>query len=324
MNTIYNKYLSSVAGICFDTPGKTEGQKTPQQLAAEERAKIDVTQNNKSEEKNEKELEAEKTKADEEAKAKIDAEAAEKAKQDEEAKKKVSGGEEGAEETELDASENDPEKLKKTIERLQKRVDKLTGKVKLTETEKNELATKLSQIQEGKEALLTEEDVEKRSEQKANEKVAQREFVAACNRLADAAEKVDKNFPKKVSAMAEEIGPIPGQLIGILDDLDDGGKILSYLADNVEEAEDIYKLSPAKMALQITKISSKLTKEEAEKAKIEKEKSKKDISKVPDHKEPPGGSSKTDNILRDDEPMEDWIKKRNQQAAERRKMKLGT
>lgn len=318
MNILHRKYLSSVAGICFDKPDDQGTKKTPQQLAADERAKI-VTTQNKPEEKTAEELEADKKAAEEiEAKTKED----EKAKADKEAEKAAKADKkEGDEETEVDTSENDPEKLKKTIERLQKRVDKITAQSKTTKAEKEELATKLAQIQEGKEALLTEEDVETRSEKKANEKVAQREFVTACNRLADGAEKVDKKFPEKVKLMGEELGPIPGQMIGILDDMEDGSTILNYLTDNIEDAERIYTLTPAKMALELTKLSTKIEKEAETKAKAEKDKNKKEISKVPPHSEPPGGSSKTDEVLRDNDPMDDWIKKRNRQAEEHRKLK---
>ena len=52
-------------------------------------------------------------------------------------------------------------------------------------------------------------------------------------------------------------------------------------------------------------------------------KPKKDISKVPAPNEPVSPSSKTSTVLRDNEPMEDWVKKRNAQVEERRKAKIG-
>jgi hypothetical protein len=212
-------------------------------------------------------------------------------------------GEEKEEAEEVEAKS--VEKLERTIARLQKRLDKETGNKKDLQKELN--AAKLSL-----EATFTEADVQTRAEQIAAEKVLQKEFTNACNKLAAEATKIDKQFDKKVKVMGEDIGAIPSAMIGILEDLDNGGAILAHLVNNVDEAEEIYSLSLAKMSLRLSKLSEKLL-----------TKPKKDISKVPAPNEPVSPSSKTSTVLRDNEPMEDWVKKRNAQVEERRKARIG-
>ncbi len=196
--------------------------------------------------------------------------------------------------------------------KIQKRIDKEVAKRKAVEAERDELKRKLEAKPDADKAL-TEEDVETRAERKAAEKDAQREFVKACNRVADAALKVDKEFTKKVDSMAEEIGPIPGHMIGILDDLDNGGEVLSHLANNVDEAEEMYKFPPIKMGVELAKLATKL-----EKAKIKV----KPISKVPAPNEGVGGNNRqgTPQITAADDRLSvsDWIAKRNKEVEAKR------
>ena len=203
------------------------------------------------------------------------------------------------------------EKLEKTIARLQKRLDKETGNKKDLQKELNAAKLSLEAKQAEGETTFTEEEVQTRAERLAAEKLLQKEFTNACNKLAAEATKIDKKFDDKVKAMGEDIGPIPSQMIGILEDLDNGGAILAHLVNNVDEAEEIYGLSLAKMSLRLSKLSEKLL-----------TKPKKDISKVPAPNEPVSPSSKTSTVLRDNEPMEDWVKKRNAQVEERRRAKM--
>lgn len=236
-------------------------------------------------------------------------------------KEDVQGTKEGTEgETKKDEEETEPEvksieKLERTIARLQKRLDKETGSKKDLTKELNAAKSALEAKQADGEIVLTEEEVERRSEEKANRKVAETEFVKACNRIFDDAIKIDKQFKVKVDAMAEDIGPIPSIMIGILDDIDNGAAVLSHLTNNVDEAEDIYKLSPAKMAIELAKISTKVVVKPL----------KKDISKVPPPNEPIGGGSVKgafDPYDTKTNKDKDWIEKRNKQVAEKRAAKL--
>ena len=218
------------------------------------------------------------------------------------------------EKKELSEEQKEIAKLKKTIERLNKRVDKTSGE--RNETRKELAAAKAaleSKLKDG-EVALTEEEVERRAEEKARAKLAETEFKRAETKLINEATKIDAKFMSKVNEMAEEVAPIPGYMIGILEELDNGGAVLNYLTDNVEEYEDIHLLPPGKMSLKLARIADKL--ENAAKPKP------KQISKVPAPNEPIKGGNKSPSILTGKESMEDFVRIRNQQVEERRKAKL--
>ncbi len=202
------------------------------------------------------------------------------------------------------------EKLEKTIERLQKRIDKKTGSEKTLQKQLDALQKQLEAKQAEGEAVLTEDEVQTRAERIAAERVAEKEFTRACNKLAEDATKVDKKFDDKVKEMGEEIGPIPSAMIGILEDLDNGGAILAHLVNNVDDAEEIYKLPLPKMALKLSKLSTEIA---------AKAKPKKQISNVPEPNEPVTASSKTVAFDPTNPKIsdKDWIERRNKQVADR-------
>ena len=204
-------------------------------------------------------------------------------------------------------------KTAKERERLQRRIDKVTAEKKVLEKELRETKEKLdAKIKEG-DIPLTEADITKKAEEIANAKLAQKNFDDACNRLADAAKKIDKEFDAKVKEMAEEIGPIPGDLIPMFDELDNGGEVLSYLTKNIDEAEELWALSIQKRALKLARLSAKLVKPP------------KAVSKVP---APIESINKTNTspeaiVLNDKMTDEQWIAARNRQVAEKRKARMG-
>lgn len=232
----------------------------------------------------------------------------EKAEEKVEAKEEVI--EEKAEEVEDLEEQKAAAKTTRERERLQKRIDKVTGEKKALEAENAALKKQLeAKIAEG-EVPLTEADIKKEAERIAKETVLKNDFDAACNRLQKFGVKADKDFDTKIQAMAEDIGPIPSQLIGMLDDLDNGGEVLAYLANNVDDAEEIWSLSMAKQATRLAKISAKITPKP------------KAISKVPAPNEPvkPGGKG-TEVTLNDKMSMDDWVRAREKQLAARRAMR---
>ena len=140
----------------------------------------------------------------------------------------------------------------------------------------------------------------------------QRDFDAAVNRVTKAATKTDKDFMKKINEVATEIAPIPGQMIGILDDLENPGVVLSHLANDPDEYERIITLPITKMALELAKLSTKLDKKPAT-----------EISKVPDPGKPIGGNRGTPSAApKDSDDFDTWMLKRNQQVAERQERKM--
>lgn len=273
--------------------------KTKQELANEERAKIAVDVVSKEDEKPVEEL----------------AKTNEKSSTEEEKPK-----EETTEEiTETEKTEEDLEREKQEAKtaaekaRIQKRIDKEVGKRKALENELAELRKQIAARDNDEEPKLTKEDIAAEAKKLAEQEINNREFTNACNRLADAAKKADKDFDKKINQLSEDVAPLPGYMIGILDDLENGGEVLAHLASNLDEYEDVHTLTPIKMAVSLSKLSNKLI--DAKKTPPKK------ISKVPEPLDKVKGNPKVQETLMDNEPMEDWIAKRNRQVAERQAQK---
>ena len=200
--------------------------------------------------------------------------------------------------------------------RIQKRIDKEVAKRKVLEDEVTELK-KLLAAKEGDGEKLTKEDVEKEAKRIAIELNNERQFTEDCNRLADAAKKLDKEFDSKMKSLAEDVAPIPGYMIGILADLDNGGAVLRHFTDNADIYEDIIALPPMKMGVAVTKLASKLEAEIKPKPKA--------VSKVPAPNEPVGGKGGSNSMViteADTKDMQTFVKKRQMQLEERKRLRM--
>ena len=116
--------------------------------------------------------------------------------------------------------------------------------------------------------------------------------------------------------MAEQFGPIPSFMIGVLEDFENGDEVLAYVAKEEDVAELIYSLKnrPAKMTKELVEISNKLA--------AAKKPKKKEISKVPDPVSPvKGGRANGSTVITeaDTKNMEVYSAKRRAQMEERRK-----
>lgn len=275
--------------------------KTPAELAQEQRDKISVMSSSDEKKEDDK---IEDNKNDENNDDK-NSEGTEEKKEE---------NEEIIEESEKTEEELETEKIEaKTLAertKIQKRIDREVAKRKVAEAEVVRLNEQLSAKTEGGEKVLTEEDIEKEAERRAAIKDAEREFIKACNRLQENAIKISKDFDKKIAELSDDIGPIPSQLIGILDDIENGGAILNYLTDNPDEAEEIYQLPTAKMAVKLAKIGIKLT----------PIKESKKVSQVPPPNEIIKTNGRTTNQLNDNMDVKTWIETRNAQQRSRGKV----
>ena len=106
-------------------------------------------------------------------------------------------------------------------------------------------------------------------------------------------------------------------MINILDEFDNGGEVLAFIANDDEVAENVYSLQnrPAKMTKALVEISNKLA--EAKKPP------KKQISKVPDPITPVKGSRVTSTAITeaDTKNMDSYVAKRQRMMLEQRKLK---
>ena len=241
--------------------------------------------------------------------------------------------EEEGEEEEVEAKEDsDEDKAAKAAKekedrkqaRIQKRIDKAVSEAKSAKAEADELR---KQLAEKPVDGLSEEEVERRAEEKAARKLQElqmtdtkKQFEKDCDKLREQAVTIDKDFDNKIAVAAEELGAIPSRMIGILADLDNenGGKVLNYLADNIDEAEEIWNLSEGRMTAKLIRISDKI--------KAAEKPAPKPKSKVPPPVSDVNEGNRPAKKALPDKPLSDldsWIKIRNKEAEEYRKQKNG-
>ena len=229
--------------------------------------------------------------------------------------------EKAAKEAEKKAADKAAAKAQRKQERMQRRIDEATAAAKAA---KDELAAFKAANPDSK---LSEEEVEAKAEAKAAEKIAaknleklQQDFSDMCDRLQKDATTIDKDFYEKSVDISEQFGPIPSFMIGVLDDLDNGGEVLAHIMNDDDLAEKLWKLDKdnkkAKMTKEVVAIGEKL---EAEK----KAKTKKQISKVPEPIKPVGASRSTSTVITkaDTRPenMDNYVAKRRAQMEANRK-----
>jgi len=262
---------------------------------------------------------------------KSDNESSDKEDEGEDADEDEENEEEGEEDGEVDPPENETneqkaereakEKLEakanRKQERMQRRIDKAIAAQRNAE---KEIAQLKAQLEANPDQKLTAEEIEAKAEAKAKQKLAEKEledlqarFDKDCETLAKAATKVDKEFNEKINDIAEDVGPIPSFMIGILSDLENGGEVLAHIANDDELAEEIWAMKPAKMTRRIVEISNKL--------EAAKKPPKKQISKVPDPGTPVKGNRQVSNTITeaDAKNMDVYTRKRMAQIAEKRK-----
>lgn len=287
---------------------KEEVQPTEKELRDAERAKINVTTLKKEEEKVEDKEEDEKEE---------DVKKEEKEEVDNKTEDNIEGDEE---ENNEEDEEPSAEELKRTVAKLQKRLEKTNGKNKdiVKELADAKIALAAKKAEDGD--VLTEEEVEKRANIKANQALIERQFAEDCNKIFDGAAAVIKTgkqtvkeaeaaFKKKIDALTNDTDiPVPGAMIGILADLDNGGAVFNYLTDNSDEYETLSALSEGRMGVKLKEISDKL-----------KTNKKKVISKVPEPIEPIGSGGRTTTRLNSGMTDAEWIEQRNKDVENKRR-----
>lgn len=258
-------------------------------------------------------------------------EEAEEGEEEEEEAEEEEGEEEvdpAAEETaeqkaEREAREKIAAKAQRKQDRTQRRIDAIIAE---REAGKTEIARLKAQLEANPDQKLTAEEVEKLAEEKANKRLAEKQmqdmqadFDKACDTLAKAATKIDPEFNDKINDIAEQFGAIPSFMIGVLEDFENGGEVLAYIANDDDVAELIFGLAkkPAKMTKELVIISNQLA--DAKKPKPKK------LSAVPDSVTPVKGARTVSNTITeaDTKNMESYVAKRQRQMAEKKKMNGG-
>lgn len=210
-------------------------------------------------------------------------------------------------------------KAQRKDDRMQRRIDEATAAKKKAEDE-------LKAFKEANpDTKLSEEEVETLAEAKANKKLRDKElkdlqdqFTATCDKMQKAAIKIDAKFNDKVDDIVDQFGPIPSFMIGTLDEMENGPKVLAHIMSDDDLAESLWKMSNAKMAKSLVELSLEI-------ADKDKKAKKKQISKVEVITPVNGNNVQSTIITSEDtkpENMDRYIAKRKAQIEERRKAGL--
>jgi hypothetical protein len=133
---------------------------------------------------------------------------------------------------------------------------------------------------------LTAADINKLAREEANRIARDEKFTERSNEIYGAGVKqyTKSEFDGAIDTI-KTVGLIPVDMIDVLSDLGDGHKILKHLADDLDETERLFSLSPTKRAIELTKLHTKVTAVP-----------RKQISNAPDPVKPIGGGTKAPTI----------------------------
>ena len=265
-----------------------------------------MTDENDSPENEETEVEAEETETEETTES-------------EESKETPS--EEDTEET--DEEEEKPKPKKKSG--WQRRAERERRKAEQLERELAELKGKQPEVQEVKSPKREDFDnyedyLEARADYVAEKKIQEKEDARQKKQQSESAKQEHDRLVSQWEGLKEDArdryddfddvldrsnAPLTPEMSRVIMESDFGGDITYYLATNEDEAERIASLSPAKQALALGRLESKL---EAEIAKPKKAAT----SKAPDPAKPVKKKSpKTNALPSDDDDIDTWMEKEN-------------
>ncbi|WP_426111032.1 hypothetical protein [Massilia sp. PWRC2] len=217
----------------------------------------------------------------------------------------------GEEATTEQAQEETPEQKEEAAKKepwFQKRIGELTREkyeakrqADATAQEARELREQIARFQAGDQSEANPNDVRSLVQQEAQKMVAEQSFNESCNRVH--AQGV-KEFPDFDAALANlHMVGMNRDFLELATTSDAGAKLLHYLGNDLDEAARITALSPVQMARELTKLEYKLGQPVAAKP----------VSKAPAPVKPIGANGSTDTGLRDDLPLDEWLRRRNKE-----------
>ena len=227
------------------------------------------------------------------------------------------GGDEDDQSKVAEVAGDDGEKLtddQKTIKKLQRRIERLNGKVGGTSRERDMLREQLGSIasrveDDGSDVPKgTPADIERLANERAREMVHMQSLNDKADALLKAGRKVD-GFDEAVRTLREEVKFTDGQgrvtpfLEAVLES-DNPARLVKYLGDNPDEAADLESLTPAKLGRQLAKLENTLEQE-----------SKVKVSKAPPPIEPINGAGSHTQVNLKTASMDEYVQLRRKQGA---------
>ena len=191
----------------------------------------------------------------------------------------------------------------------QKRIDALTKEkygykrdVEQARAESAQLREQLARLQQGEQVEANQGDYQTNVRQEAQRLNAEQSFNESCNKVYATGKAEFIDFDQSVANL---------QMVGVSRDFlelattsDAGAKLIDHLGHDLDEAARISAMSPVQMARELTRLEFKL-------AQI----TVKPVSKAPAPINPIGAGGSTDSGLRDDLPIDEWMRRRNKERS---------
>lgn len=194
--------------------------------------------------------------------------------------------------------------------KIERRIAALTAKRSEAERKAATLEQRVRELEakeltakdpEAARVALEEAEIDRRAEIKAAQRLAAEAYQAKVGAFESAGVKEFPDFTDRCNAVAAFLDQkdIPA-FMEIVTDIDDGHKAIARLADDPDLADRVLKMSPHKMAIELSKLGA-----------LKEEKTRKDISKAPPPLERVTGNARNDGYPANPtvEQHIEWVKK---------------
>lgn len=183
-------------------------------------------------------------------------------------------------------------------------IDKRISRLAYEAREAKRLAKQLqreNEVLKGQRTETADEEVERKVAERAAALASQNAFNSECNKIYEQGKKEFGDFQKTVDAFGE-IGGLSAPLVQAAIEAGDAHKVLHWLGSNLDEAERISNLDPARMGAAVAKVATKLNKP-------------KQVSKAPAPIKPVSSSpGRSDENL----SLDEWMRQEDQKQWKRR------
>lgn len=153
---------------------------------------------------------------------------------------------------------------------------------------------------------VAEDEVERLVEQRAREKAEADAFTETCNKVFEQGKKEFSDFEEALTNF-QHVGGMNVNFVEAAIETGHAHLLLHHLGQNPDEAYRIIKLSPIKMATELTRLAAKLTTPKAD-----------PVSGAPEPIKPPrGGRSKLEETDPDKMTTKEWMAWREKQLKEK-------
>lgn len=214
--------------------------------------------------------------------------------------------------------ETTEEQQKETEEKktpwFQKRINEVTREkyeaarvAEQAQREAQMLREQLARLQSGEQVEQPQVDVQTLAQQEATRLFAEHRFNETCNKVYAEGKEAFPDFDDAVKNL--QLVGVTREFLELATTSDASAKLLHHLGTDLEEAARIASLPPVQMARELTKLDIKLSQPAPAKP----------VSKAPAPINAIGSGAASDNDLRDDLPIDEWMRRERERMAKRRK-----